>query len=88
MPPIFVDARDLAGRLDATYETVLTWVRRGKIPHVRDGRGRLTFNLNSIVKALRQNRHQPEAGRPEAVAPVLNNNASVLPGVLLWIRIS
>ena len=32
MPPIFVDARELAERLDVSYDTVLTWVRRGKIP--------------------------------------------------------
>jgi excisionase family DNA binding protein len=54
MPPIFVDARDLAARLDVGYDTVLTWVRRGKIPHVRDGRGRLLFNLNSVLETLRQ----------------------------------
>jgi hypothetical protein len=52
MPPIFVDARGLAGRLDVSYETVLTWTRRGKIPHVRDGRGRLMFNLNSVIATL------------------------------------
>jgi excisionase family DNA binding protein len=68
MPPIFVDARDLAERLDVSYDTVLTWVRRGKIPHVRDGRGRLMFNLNSVIEALREKRPQPEAARPEAVA--------------------
>ena len=45
MPPTFIDARNLAGRLDVGYDTVLTWVRRGKIPHIRDGRGRLLFNL-------------------------------------------
>ena len=28
MPPIFVDARNLAERLDVSYDTVLTWVRR------------------------------------------------------------
>jgi excisionase family DNA binding protein len=54
MPPIFVDARDLAERLEVAYDTVLTWVRRGKIPHVRDGRGRLMFNLNSVIDALSQ----------------------------------
>jgi excisionase family DNA binding protein len=52
MPPIFVDARGLAERLDVTYDTVLTWVRRGKVPHVRDGRGRLMFNLDSVIGAL------------------------------------
>ena len=67
MPPIFVDARGLAERLDVTYDTVLTWVRRGKVPHVRDGRGRLMFNLNSVIEALCE-KPQPEAPRPEAVA--------------------
>ncbi|MGA2704613.1 MAG: helix-turn-helix domain-containing protein [Isosphaeraceae bacterium] len=66
MPPIFVDARELAERLDVSYDTVLTWVRRGKIPHVRDGRGRLLFNLNTVVETLRQKsvyaRHE-DAGR-------------------------
>ena len=53
MPPIFVDARALADRLDVEYRTVLTWVRRGKIPHLRDGRGRLLFNLNTVIDTLR-----------------------------------
>jgi excisionase family DNA binding protein len=68
MPPIFVDAHDLAERLDVGYDTVLTWVRRGKIPHVRDGRNRLLFNLNSVIEALREKTPQPEAARPEVVA--------------------
>src|SRR3954452_10044160 len=63
MPPIFVDARELAGRLDVSYDTVLTWVRRGKIPHVRDGRGRLLFNLNTVLETLRQ---KPEVAPHEA----------------------
>jgi excisionase family DNA binding protein len=54
MPPIFVDARDLAVLLDVGYPTVMTWVRRGKIPHIRDGRNRLMFNLNSVIDALRE----------------------------------
>jgi excisionase family DNA binding protein len=66
MPPIFVDARDLAERLDVGYDTVLAWVRRGKIPHVRDGRGRLLFNLNAVLEALRpksQDAPREAAGR-------------------------
>ncbi len=63
MPPIFVDARELAERLDVSYDTVLTWVRRDKIPHVRDGRGRLLFNLNTVLDTLRQ---KPEDARHEA----------------------
>jgi excisionase family DNA binding protein len=68
MPPIFVDAPDLAERLDVGYDSVLSWVRRGKIPHIRDGRNRLMFNLNSVIEALRQKPSQPEAARPEGVA--------------------
>lgn len=64
MPPIFVDARGLAERLDVSYDTVLTWVRRGKVPHVRDGRGRLMFNLNSVIESLCE-KPQPEAVRQE-----------------------
>jgi excisionase family DNA binding protein len=52
MPPVFVSAHDLADHLDVTYDTVLTWARRGTIPHVRDGRGRLLFNLDSVLGAL------------------------------------
>ncbi len=52
MPQIFVDARALAERLAVSYDTLLTWVRRGKIPYVRDGRGRLMFNLNSVIESL------------------------------------
>jgi excisionase family DNA binding protein len=63
MPPIFVNAHGLAERLDVRYETVLSWVRRGKIPHLRDGRGRLLFNLNTVIESLRQDAHEP---RPEA----------------------
>ena len=54
MPPIFVDARDLAERLGVRYDTVLTWVRRGKLPHIRDDRGRYLFNLNTVLETLRQ----------------------------------
>ena len=66
MPPIFVDGRDLAARLDVRYDTVLTWARRGKIPNVRDGRGRMLFNLDSVLEALRQ--RSQEASRPEGGA--------------------
>jgi len=54
MPPIIVNARDLAERLEVRYETVLTWVRRGKLPHIRDGCGRYLFNLNTVLETLRQ----------------------------------
>jgi excisionase family DNA binding protein len=68
MPPIFVDARELSDRLDVGYNTVLTWTRRGKIPHLRDGRGRLLYNLDSVIESLRQKPPQ-FAAQPEEVAP-------------------
>jgi excisionase family DNA binding protein len=68
MPPVFVDAHELADRLDVTYDTVLTWARRGKIPHVRDGRGRLLFNLDSVLSTLRHDPHEP---RHEATGPAV-----------------
>jgi excisionase family DNA binding protein len=67
MPPIFVDARDLAERLNVSYDTVLTCARRRKVPHVRDGRNRLLFNLNTVLEALRP-KAEPEAARPEVTA--------------------
>jgi excisionase family DNA binding protein len=67
MPPIFVDARDLAVRLDVGYGTVLTWVRRGKIPHIRDGRNRLRFNLDTVLESLRRSPPRLETTRSEEV---------------------
>jgi excisionase family DNA binding protein len=61
MPPIFVDARGLAERLDVGYDTVLAWVRRGRIPHVRDGRGRVLFNLDSVFDSLRPKPQEPRS---------------------------
>ncbi|MDR3638675.1 MAG: hypothetical protein P4L84_33020 [Isosphaeraceae bacterium] len=52
MPPTFFDAKTLAWRLDVSYQTLLTWTRRGKIPHFKDGRGRITYNLDSVLAAL------------------------------------
>jgi excisionase family DNA binding protein len=58
MPPIFVDGHGLAERLAVSYDTVMTWVRRGKIPYVRDGRRRVMFNVNSVLDALRPKRQE------------------------------
>jgi excisionase family DNA binding protein len=72
MPPVFVDAKDLSARLGVSYETLLGWVRRGKIPAVRDGRNRYLFNLNSVLDALRappSNGHKSDAPRPREVSP-------------------
>ena len=53
MPPILLSARELAQRLDVSYETILSWTHRGKIPTIRDGRNRLIFNLDTVLKSLR-----------------------------------
>jgi excisionase family DNA binding protein len=58
MPPAFLDAQELAKRLDLSYGTLLSWVRRGKLPCIRDGRGRYLFNLNSVLKALHEGSHK------------------------------
>jgi predicted site-specific integrase-resolvase len=52
--------------LDVRYDTVLTWVRRGKVPHIRDGRGRLLFNVNSVLETLRRTPHEADG---KGVAP-------------------
>jgi excisionase family DNA binding protein len=53
MPPVLLNARELAQRLDVSYETVLAWARRDEIPSIRDSRNRLLFNLDSVLQALR-----------------------------------
>lgn len=68
MPPVFLDARELAERLDVGYKTVLAWARRGKIPHVRDAHGRLLFNLNSVIETLSQKSHEVKAAPPRGMA--------------------
>ncbi len=52
MPPSFVDARELARRLGVSYATVLTWTRRGKLPHVRDSARRILYNLDAVLREL------------------------------------
>jgi excisionase family DNA binding protein len=64
MPPVFVDAKGLAERLDVSYDTVLTWVRRGRLPHVRDGKNRLMFNLTTVIDSLRQQDREVASATP------------------------
>lgn len=51
MPPVLLDARQLAAKLDATYEEVLTWTRRGLIPVIKAS-GRNYYNLTQVARAL------------------------------------
>jgi excisionase family DNA binding protein len=52
MPPILLNARELAERLEVTHGTVRDWERMGRIPAIRTGR-RVMFNLDSVIRALR-----------------------------------
>jgi excisionase family DNA binding protein len=53
MPPILLDGRELADRLGVSYAEVMSWHRRGWIPSVKTGSGRVLFNLDRVVEALR-----------------------------------
>jgi excisionase family DNA binding protein len=53
MPPVLLTARELAARLDVSYEAVLAWTRRDEIPAIRDSRNRLLYNLDAVLLALR-----------------------------------
>jgi excisionase family DNA binding protein len=66
MPPILLDGRELAHRLDVTYHAVMGWARRGQIPSIKTGRG-VVFNLDQVVKAIRD-RDAANAGREAARA--------------------
>lgn len=54
MPPVILDADELADRLQVTRRTILSWARQGRIPSIRDGRGKPLFNLDQVLLALRQ----------------------------------
>jgi hypothetical protein len=72
MPPVLLTAKELADRLEVSYESVLAWARRDEVPSIRDSRNRLLFNLDSVLLALRSgvaiDPERPEAARPEGVA--------------------
>ena len=70
MPIVILTARELAARLDVSYETVITWTHRGTIPVIRDGRGRMMFSLDAVLKAFR-----PEAAAAIARAENTRNAA-------------
>ena len=53
MPPVLLDARQLAQRLDASYHDVLQWARRDVIPSIKVG-GRYYFDLKKVAMALNQ----------------------------------
>lgn len=66
MPPVPLTARELAGRLDARYDDVLSWARRGVIPSIKSG-GVRYFILDQVLRALRE-RAAVEPARTEEAA--------------------
>jgi hypothetical protein len=63
MPPVLLDAHQLAKRLDARYVDVLKWARRDVIPSIKVG-GRRYFDLKKVALAL----HQRSSATPELEA--------------------
>jgi excisionase family DNA binding protein len=63
MPPILLNVRELAARLDVSHETILGWARRDEIPSLRDGRNRRLFNLDSVLAALRPKHSTEDAAK-------------------------
>lgn len=60
MPPTLYDGREIAERIGASYDDVMTWARRGIIPRIKTGR-HVVFNLDRVVEALRSRREESAA---------------------------
>lgn len=58
MPPTLLNGREVAAHIDATYDDVMSWARRGIIPSIRAG-GRVYFNLGRVIEAIRERQHPP-----------------------------
>lgn len=54
MPPTRLDARELAERIGWRPDEILSWARTGRIPSVKTRSGRRWFNLDAVVRALRE----------------------------------
>jgi len=68
MTPIVLTPRELSDRIDASYEDILSWSRRGVIPSVRVG-GRIYFNLGSVMKSLNRRQADEQPSRELAGCP-------------------
>lgn len=54
---------------DVTYQAIEAWVRRGKIPHGKDWRGRVTIRLGDALE-VEARTHRQRRGRPRKSAPL------------------
>ncbi len=52
MPPVYMNGRQLADRLDRPYEHVMDWSRLGLIPSIKLSNGRVVFDLDRVVQTL------------------------------------
>lgn len=50
--PAFLSTRELAAKLDVSYDDVLSWTRRGLIPSIKSG-GSYYYKLDKVLKAIR-----------------------------------
>ncbi len=66
MSPKYLDTRELADELDASYQNVLDWTRLGVIPTVKVS-GRYYYRLDRVMKAIRA-AQRTESATMEAVA--------------------
>lgn len=64
MPPILIDGRQLGERIGYPYRTVMGWYRDGLIPGIRTGRGRVLFDLDKVLTALRERGRRREEVTP------------------------
>jgi excisionase family DNA binding protein len=53
MPLVLLDGHELADRLGVKQADVMRWARVGKVPSIKTGCGRVLFNLDQVVEALR-----------------------------------
>lgn len=47
-----VDARAIAELFHVTVETVRTWTRQGRIPHMRPSRGTVRYSVEAVRAAI------------------------------------
>ncbi len=56
-----VTSREVADRFGVTVETVQSWVRRGRIPHIRPSRRIVRFNMVDVERAITREAQERES---------------------------